>query len=200
MSMRTAERAESAAPFDVVSVRALRDWLSGDWGLVFSHPDDFAPRDIEADRWCVVAGETLEAAGMRALGIARNVHDGRWLADLQGRGAALHLKSSGSRARVVSFLQHALAHTIARTHGRCVLMIDGDLRVRRTYVYSTRSAALSLLDLIEVAASARSGQHRARHESQERSVASSAASFSAWERNSAAAVASQCAARSMGPT
>ena len=38
---------------------SLRSWLAGDWGLLFSHADDFAQYHIEADRWLVLIAYVL---------------------------------------------------------------------------------------------------------------------------------------------
>lgn len=136
--------------------KALREWLSGDWALVFSHPADFAPQDFEGDRWLAVAANALANSRIRLLGLVRGAHEGQWLAELDGRGGALRLAPAARRPPVISLLQHVIASALASTSGRCVLVLDGELRVRRTYVYGGAAACRSLFDLIAIASDARS--------------------------------------------
>jgi hypothetical protein len=50
-------------------VPPLRDWLAGQWGLIFSHPEDFQESglELEQDRWLVVLAQEFRAAGLRPL-------------------------------------------------------------------------------------------------------------------------------------
>src|SRR5688572_24713127 len=72
---------------------SLRSWLAGHWGLLFSHADDFAQYDIEADRWLVLIQEAFDAARLRPLGLARHpdaaLHG--WIADVNGGARSVAL-------------------------------------------------------------------------------------------------------------
>ena len=45
----------------------LRDWLGGDWGLLFSHPLDFQDQGLEHDRWLDILRQEFRARGARPL-------------------------------------------------------------------------------------------------------------------------------------
>ena len=49
---------------------AMRDWLDGDWCMLFSHPADFEDQGFERDRWLDILRQEFQAEGVRALACA----------------------------------------------------------------------------------------------------------------------------------
>ena len=74
---------------------SLRAWLNDDWALLFSHPDDFAQHDVEADRWLVLLHDAFAAAGVRpiALGSSSSAGAFGWLTQVNADSARVSLAS-----------------------------------------------------------------------------------------------------------
>jgi alkyl hydroperoxide reductase subunit AhpC len=136
---------------------SLRAWLAGDWGLLFSHPDDFAYYDIEADRWLSLLQEAFTAASLRPLGLARHpdatLHG--WIAEVNGGARSVALTDRGYWPHIADFRTHALRESVHRSRSRFVMILDADLRLRRTMFYAAGSQLPSLFDLIALAQKAR---------------------------------------------
>lgn len=123
-----------------VSRAALRRWLGGRWILYFSHPDDFARRDFEADRWHVLLEESFAAAGVRPVGPPVPSIPGirlspSWIEDVGGARFAVPPAPGG--------------------HGRYVAAFDASLRLRRVFGYADARSAPSPLDLAVLTAQQR---------------------------------------------
>lgn len=127
---------------------SLSDWLDGRWGLVFSHPEDFAVLDLEADRWLTVIKDAFSAANVRALRVT-TTHSrfASWIEQMNGVDPLLVLEparsvNSAPSAGQVSKLRSA----IARATSRFVMIVDESLNLRRTILYTLADARPSLLD------------------------------------------------------
>jgi hypothetical protein len=120
--------AHGAAP---LSLAALRRWLNGQWGLLFSHPDDFASYGFEANRWLVHVREAFAATGVRPLALA-----GRQTSPASDWITAV----GGCIAGPIDEL--------ALDHGRrFVITLDDSLRARRTFYYTLQDRLPSPMDL-----------------------------------------------------
>ena len=76
---------------------SLRAWLKGAWGLLFSHPDDFAQYDIEADRWLVLLHDAFAEAHVRPIAVgsaASSAGASGWLAHVNAALADPHAVSA----------------------------------------------------------------------------------------------------------
>ncbi len=134
---------------------SLRAWLKGAWGLLFSHPDDFAQYDIEADRWLVLLHDAFAEAHVRPIAVgsaASSAGASGWLAHVSAALADPH-----PLLQIADFQPHALRDAIERGSPRFVMTIDEGVRLRRTFEYSAHDRRPSLFDLIATAAKVRSG-------------------------------------------
>jgi alkyl hydroperoxide reductase subunit AhpC len=137
----------------LTNATALVDWLQGAWGLVFSHPQDFATMDLEADRWRYLVHASLDAANVRALRLHSSEQGfTSWIEQMTGAAPWLVLER---RKRVSSedFAARAgaLRSELARATGRFVAVLDDDMRLRRTFAYEAGQRLPSLFDLIAYA-------------------------------------------------
>jgi hypothetical protein len=137
---------------------SLRAWLNDDWALLFSHSDDFAQHDVEADRWLVLLHDAFAAAGVRpiALGSSSSAGASGWLTQVNAHSARVSL-AEHPLPQVADLQLRTLREAIERSSSPFVMMIDEDLRLRRTFEYSAHNRRPSLFDFIATAAKVRSG-------------------------------------------
>jgi hypothetical protein len=146
---------------------SLRAWLKRDWGLLFSHPDDFAQHDVEADRWLVLLQDAFAEARVRPIALASSSSAGAsgWLTQVNADLARVSLAEAHPLPQSADSQLHALRETLERSGSRFVMMTDEGLRPRRTFEYLVHDHRPSLFDLIATAAKVRTGvAHRAAHE------------------------------------
>lgn len=132
---------------------SLRAWLAGRWGILFSHPEDFAQEQLEMDRWISVLNQGFRLQGVAAVGLLRAAHDpqegwlGRLAALTRDCGATLSLDLP-QPAVLADFAAGALRADITRNGPRFALIIDQDLRCRRALSYRPPDELPSPLALI----------------------------------------------------
>jgi len=149
---------ESRAPAAAPNVRScesgtlLRDWLRGDWAMLFSHPNDFQYQGLENDRWVSILRDEFGARGVRPLACTRGAVelDGSWVSDLIADRGLVRLESAGAEApnAPVDLPARALRDDIVAMPPRFVLIVDEDLRRRGVLKYSAGRASVSPLDLL----------------------------------------------------
>lgn len=146
---------------DAVSLRA---WLAGRWAILFSHPDDFAQEQLEADRWLSILSRSFDGRGVAPVALARAGRDPEqgWL----GRLAALDYWSAAILAleplqpgAVADFSASALRAHVACYGPRFALIVDSNLRCRRALSYRLPDELPSPLDLIGWAVTLRKRDH-----------------------------------------
>jgi hypothetical protein len=130
---------ESTAP-------VLRDWLAGDWALLFSHPNDFYDGGLEADRWLDILRDEFRQRGVRPLACARApAPDASWVSRLLGDERLVLL----GRARdVIDLRLRSLRDDLQQLSTRFVLIIDEALRRRGVLTYGGAGLSVSPLDLL----------------------------------------------------
>jgi len=133
-------------PQSVRPTPTLREWLAGQWGVIFSHPEDFlqAGLELEQDRWLVIVTEAFHATGLRPLACqARSGRpDASWVNQVTGEHGFVELEGS-----VADLAARQLRAEIRALHTRFVLVIDGQLRRRGLLPYRPGNRRLSPLDL-----------------------------------------------------
>jgi alkyl hydroperoxide reductase subunit AhpC len=128
---------------DADSGPRLRDWLQGDWAIVFSHPADFQYHGLESDRWLAILRAEFAARAVRALGFRRDAlaSEAGWTGDLTGDRTLVRLDGAEASSR-------ALRHELQRSAPRFVMIVDEDLCQRGVLKYSAGRVSVSALDLL----------------------------------------------------
>ncbi|HEY6453619.1 MAG TPA: hypothetical protein VIX87_13595 [Steroidobacteraceae bacterium] len=122
---------------------ALRDWLHGDWAMLFSHPADFQYHGLEVDRWLSILRDEFCARGVRPLACqnAPAALDASWVSALLEDRSLLRLGSAEPVAR-------GLREDLLRMPGRFVVIVDEALHRRALLKYSAGRSSISPLDLL----------------------------------------------------
>jgi alkyl hydroperoxide reductase subunit AhpC len=150
---------ESQAPDAAVNVRScdsgvlLRDWLRGDWAMLFSHPADFQYQGLEIDRWLSILRDEFRAHGVRPLACRRGAAelDGSWVSDLIADRGLVRLESTAeaeAQDESEDLPARTLREDILSMPPRFVLIVDDELRRRGVMKYSAGRASVSPLDLL----------------------------------------------------
>src|SRR5690606_30948614 len=119
------------------SIASLRGWLQGAWGLLFSHPDDFACYGFEVDRWMVHVREAFESTRVKPLALVapgQNLSS-MWLEEVGGCGIAIRPRDA-QRCAASPAAAQPLIRAITSATTRFVLIFDEALHPRRTYAYT----------------------------------------------------------------
>jgi hypothetical protein len=135
-------------------VPTLRDWLAGEWGLIFSHPEDFQESglELEQDRWLVVLAHEFRAAGVRPLSCQPRSGraDASWVSKLTGDQWFVQLEDE-----VADLAARQLRAEMRAINSRFVLVIDERLRRQGLLPYRPGGRRLSPLDLVASVAAMR---------------------------------------------
>lgn len=133
------------------STPVLRDWLSGDWALLFSHPDDFQYRGLEDDRWLEILLDEFRARGVRPLACARTAADADvgWVSQLICDQRFVRLGGdTQANEEVVDLSARTLRADILSLPSRFVLIVDELLKRRGVLKYHASNSQVSPLDLL----------------------------------------------------
>jgi alkyl hydroperoxide reductase subunit AhpC len=130
----------------------LREWLQGNWAMIFSHPVDFQYQGLETDRWLAIVREEFQERGVRALSCSREgaVLDPIWVSDplVDQRAVSIEPVNETGIPEIVDLPARALRDELLGLSTRFVLIVDEELRRRGIFKYSTGGAKVSPLDLL----------------------------------------------------
>ena len=140
---------------DGCASESLQNGLQGNWGLLFSHPADFALKGLEADRWLAIVQDAFARLHIRPVAVAPDQasYASNWIEQVEERNTLLFLDSElPSYADETEFNAIVLASAIARAPARFVMIVDSNLRLRRTFVYEQGDCVPSVLDFVAIVA------------------------------------------------
>ncbi len=135
------------------SAPLLRDWLGGDWALLFSHPADFQDQGLERDRWLEILRDEFRVRGVRPVACSQTADAGAGADDsrageLISDYRLLRLQSAAADDSVVDLPARNLRADILGLPPRFVLIIDESLTRRGVLKYSAGRSSVSPLDLL----------------------------------------------------
>lgn len=132
------------------SAPLLRDWLGGDWALLFSHPADFQDKGLENDRWLAIMRDAFRTHRVSPLACRRpaGLPDGSWVGELINDYRLLRLEAAPSPDAVVDMAARSLREEILGLEPRFVLIVDEALNRRGVVKYSAGHSTVSPLDLL----------------------------------------------------
>jgi alkyl hydroperoxide reductase subunit AhpC len=133
------------------SAPLLREWLGGDWALLFSHPEDFQDQGLERDRWLEILRDEFRARGVRPVACRRasGDADGSWVGELICDHRLLRLGAAAAASgEPIDMSARSLRDKILSLAPRFVLIIDESLQRRGVLKYSAGRTTVSPLDLL----------------------------------------------------
>jgi len=140
-----------------------RMW-DGCWRIIFTNPEDFVPLDLEIDRWLVVIRSAFLERNIQPLGLASSTPnlDYNWTDQLSWSSNADVFESVVQQTTLFSDrMKGSSDGDLPLLRKRFVLIVDGKLRNRRTFAYTTRLHLPSPLDILYWADALRSSELRA---------------------------------------
>lgn len=137
----------------VSGAMSLRTWLADRWAILFSHPQDFAQEQFEADRWISILSQSFSAHRVAALALLSGGHDAEdgWIGRLAASTRYCVVMPSLELCEPAALMDPAvndLRAYIDRSGPRFAMIIDSDLRHRRTLSYRLPGELPSPLDLL----------------------------------------------------
>lgn len=136
---------------------ALRDWLEGRWGAVFSHPEDFAPAPTTPQGYVTCIAAAVLDAEIKPIEFRESLEaqQSTWLDHAFNDDAVVLLSSDA--ADVVDLAEHALASKLeGMASMRFVLLIDPTGHVRLTMKYESSERPRLMIDIVHTVAALRS--------------------------------------------
>jgi len=139
--------------------------MRGDWAVLFSHAEDFAPCHLEGDRWTVIMARALSSKGIRLLTLASSPVvklEYSWVHTVTGDEDDLVLADDTSLASSSRDLpiHRFFSQMRALSGARFVMIIDDVLSPCRTFIYDLCVSLPSPLEFVGWAHALRGKQAR----------------------------------------
>jgi alkyl hydroperoxide reductase subunit AhpC len=141
------------------SLPTLREWLSGNWGMLLSHPSDFEDQSTERDRWLEIIQNDFRASGVKPIACRHTggEPDRGWISTVMGDerrvrltyGDAIDIAARRLRDQVVG---------VPTT--RFAMVVDPSLNCQGVLMYQRCPIGISPLELLGPIAKLRSQPHR----------------------------------------
>jgi alkyl hydroperoxide reductase subunit AhpC len=137
---------------DVTSAGAqkvrLREWLGGQWAVLFSNPEDFAPHPTTPEGFITLLADDFAACGAKPLSLDEGSGEEStpsWL-DFAGADTSnIVLDSDAQTGQIVDLAERTLALKLDRllchSPARFVIVLDEKARCRTTITYNRNSTA-----------------------------------------------------------
>lgn len=136
---------------------ALREWLDGSWGAVFSHPEDFAPAPTTPPGYVTHIAELVIEARIKPIAFHGLLENQRstWLDHAFNDDAVVLVGCDESS--VVDLAEHALASRLEAlaSEQRFVLIVDAAGHLRLTLQYAAEERPRSTMDILHTVAALR---------------------------------------------
>lgn len=142
---------DSREPAGLYQTPPLREWLEGQWALLFSHPEDFQDHGTETDRWLQIVRDEFRTSAVRALSVGRGAApcDTSWVATLVGDRRCVPLEPPPDAGAPIDLPSRTLRSEVLALGPRFVLIIDETLRRRGVFRYGPAGArGICALDLL----------------------------------------------------
>jgi len=124
----------------------LREWLGGNWAVLFSHPEDFAPHPTTPEGFITLLADDFAACGVKPISLGDDSTAVSWL-DFAGADTTnIVLDTEPESGQVVDLaerrlalqLERTLALKLQRVAARFVIVLDEKARCRTTITYDAR--------------------------------------------------------------
>ena len=117
----------------------LRDWLGGKWAVLFSNPEDFAPRPSTPAGFITLLADDFAACDVKPISLGRG-HESppSWLDYAGSDSARVVLDRDEEAGHIVDLAERTLAVKIGRLTAPFVIVIDANARCRTTISYDSR--------------------------------------------------------------
>jgi alkyl hydroperoxide reductase subunit AhpC len=136
---------------EVRTTPELYDWLAGDWGLLFSHPEDFQYQGPEPVRQLDILRDQFRICSVRPIAVMGddNTRERSWVDELQQDWGFVRLREPSAGAwDPVSVGARALCGELLTLQPRYVLIVDSFLKHRAVLRYAPGRCTVSTLDLL----------------------------------------------------
>lgn len=136
------------------SGNSLRNWLAGQWAVLFSNPEHFAPHPSTPTGFITMLADDFVAAQVKPLTLSRSGEvTASWL-DYAGTDSAVIRLEVSRNEPIVDLAERTLASIVTQLHSPFAIIVDalGRCRSTITYKYATgRSRTINeVLSMVQV--------------------------------------------------
>ena len=128
----------------------LRNWLNGQWAVLFSNPEDFAPHPSTPEGFITLLADDFAACGVKPIKLGNDDAAPSWL-DYAGADSA-RVVLDDDDGPVIDLAERTLAVKIEGLNSPFVIVLDANARCRTTIKYDARrlERARTIQDVLTV--------------------------------------------------